>query len=115
MQDLIAQCGRTAFATAEQYASLPAIICNHAMGMAAWWTCPWGIIPPWWKKAYIDTEMLIEYRIRDADSGMTGRSSGDLIAVALSDRPSIKGATSMVYSFFDPALEKRSLGTYHHP
>ncbi|RFB04697.1 arginyltransferase [Parvularcula marina] len=47
----------------------------------------------------VDT-LLIEYR--DGD--------GKLLACALTDR--VKDGLSMVYSFFDPDAEKRSLGTY---
>ena len=61
------------------------------------------------EETHIDT-FLIEYRLRDADSGITGNSDGELIAVALSDH--LDGATSMVYSFYDPEMDKRSLGTY---
>ena len=53
---------------------------------------------------------IIEYRVRDADSFITGRSRGELVAVALSDLMS--DGYSMVYSFFDPELPERSLGTY---
>ncbi len=52
----------------------------------------------------IDT-ILIEYRVKDAD----GRA-GPLVACALSDV--LQDGLSMVYSFFDPALSLRSLGTY---
>ena len=61
------------------------------------------------EETHIDT-FLIEYRIRDADSGITGTSKGDLIGVALTDR--LDDATSMVYSFFRPDLDRRSLGTF---
>ncbi|MEN3930622.1 arginyltransferase [Microvirga sp. W0021] len=53
---------------------------------------------------------LIEYRIKDADSAFTGRSSGELVAVALTDK--LSDGFSMVYSFFDPDANSRSLGTH---
>jgi arginyl-tRNA--protein-N-Asp/Glu arginylyltransferase len=53
---------------------------------------------------------IIEYRRRDPDSFLTGTSNGQLMAVALSDRMS--DGYSMVYSFFDPDLTDRSLGTW---
>ncbi len=53
---------------------------------------------------------LIEYRYRDADSSFTGRSSGPLIGLALTDE--FRDGFSMVYSFFDPEKHQRSLGTY---
>ncbi|MEO0543741.1 MAG: arginyltransferase [Pseudomonadota bacterium] len=53
---------------------------------------------------------IIEYRLRDVDSYITGESKGDLVGVALSDM--MADGYSMVYSFFDPELSERSLGTY---
>jgi leucyl-tRNA---protein transferase len=52
----------------------------------------------------IDT-ILIEYRLKDSD----GRA-GPLVACALTDV--LQDGLSMVYSFFDPAMSLRSLGTY---
>ena len=48
---------------------------------------------------------LIEYRLPSPDGG-----PGDLIAVTLADL--LSDGLSMVYSFFDPAMEKRSLGVF---
>ncbi len=59
--------------------------------------------------SHVETR-LIEYRKRGPDSGITGRGQGDLIAVILYDR--LATGLSLVYSFFDPLEEKRSLGTY---
>jgi len=53
---------------------------------------------------------LIEYRKRGPDSGITGKGEGELIAVALSDV--LGNGLSMVYSFFDPEYDARSLGSY---
>ncbi|MFK5978881.1 MAG: arginyltransferase [Rhizobiaceae bacterium] len=53
---------------------------------------------------------VVEYRKRGPDSGITGKGEGDVIAVALTDI--LQNGLSMVYSFFDPAEDKRSLGTY---
>ncbi|WP_319531398.1 arginyltransferase [uncultured Cohaesibacter sp.] len=61
------------------------------------------------EETHIDTT-VIEYRLRDPDSGITGRSTGELVGVALTDR--VENGTSMVYSFFNPEMEKRSLGTF---
>jgi arginine-tRNA-protein transferase len=55
------------------------------------------------------TTRVIEYRQRSPDSGFTRRGSGPLLAVALTDV--LSDGLSMVYSFFDPALASRSLGT----
>ena len=59
--------------------------------------------------SHVDTR-LVEYRLRDPDSGFTGRSSGPLYAVALTDV--LSDGLSMVYSFYDPDHRDRSLGTY---
>ncbi|MCO6392707.1 arginyltransferase [Aliihoeflea aestuarii] len=53
---------------------------------------------------------VIEYRKRGPDSFITGQGQGELIAVALSDR--MADGLSMVYSFFRPDMEDRSLGTF---
>ena len=58
---------------------------------------------------HVDTR-IIEYRLKTGDAAVTGRAEGPLIATALSD---VMGdGMSMVYSFFDPELIDRSLGTY---
>lgn len=54
--------------------------------------------------------MMIEYRKRGSDSGITGKGEGDLIAVALTDV--LTNGLSMVYSFFDTDPKYKSLGTY---
>lgn len=59
--------------------------------------------------SHVETK-IIEYRRRGADSFVTGQGEGPLVAVALSDR--MADGYSMVYSFFDPAEERRSLGTW---
>lgn len=48
---------------------------------------------------------LIEYRLPSLDGG-----PGDLVAVTLTDL--LTDGLSMVYSFFDPDLERRSLGVF---
>jgi arginine-tRNA-protein transferase len=53
---------------------------------------------------------IIEYRRRGPDTFITGRGQGELIAVALSDQ--MADGLSMVYSYFDPELADRSLGTF---
>jgi arginine-tRNA-protein transferase len=59
--------------------------------------------------SHVNTK-LIEYRLRDADTAVTGRSDGPLVAVALTDV--LADGLSMVYSFWDPDVRDRSLGTY---
>ncbi|MGD9916195.1 MAG: GNAT family N-acetyltransferase, partial [Rhizobiaceae bacterium] len=58
---------------------------------------------------HVDTK-VIEYRRRGPDSFITGKGQGDLIAVALTDR--MGDGLSMVYSYYNPEYEERSLGTY---
>ncbi|MDF1779336.1 MAG: arginyltransferase [Rhizobiaceae bacterium] len=56
---------------------------------------------------------IIEYRTADkgaADKGADNNAKGQLVAVALSDL--MGDGLSMVYSYFDPDLSDRSLGTY---
>jgi arginine-tRNA-protein transferase len=48
---------------------------------------------------------LIEYRLPSPDSG-----PGDLVGVVLTD--TLADGLSLVYSFFDPELERRSLGVF---
>lgn len=57
----------------------------------------------------IDT-VLIEYRARGPNSGITGVGEGPLIAVSLCDR--LPDGLSMVYSFFTTQMAKRSLGSF---
>ncbi|MGF0536511.1 arginyltransferase [Agrobacterium sp. ES01] len=52
---------------------------------------------------------IIEYRVRPGDDA-PDNDKGELVAVALSD--TMIDGLSMVYSFFNPELTKRSLGTY---
>ena len=52
---------------------------------------------------------LIEYRLRD-DKNMVDHPDGQLVAVALTD--TLSDGLSMVYSFFEPGLSKRSLGKF---
>ncbi len=54
--------------------------------------------------------VLVEYRQRTADSAFTGKGDGELIAVVLLDV--LSNGLSMVYSFFDPEMAERSLGTF---
>jgi arginine-tRNA-protein transferase len=53
---------------------------------------------------------LVEYRRRGPDSAINGRGQGALLAVALTDV--LNDGLSMVYSFFDPDVGDRSLGTF---
>ena len=57
--------------------------------------------------SHVETRM-VEYRLRTRTSS-SARRAGPLIAVALTDV--LNDGLSMVYSFFDPDQEDRSLGT----
>src|SRR4029077_14612278 len=59
--------------------------------------------------SHVETRM-VEYRRRDPDSSVNGRSSGALLAVALTDV--LSDGLSMVYSFFEGDEAPRSLGTF---
>jgi len=59
--------------------------------------------------SHIDT-FLTEYRRRGPDTAVHGRGGGPLIAACLTDR--LADGLSLVYSFYDPAESKRSLGAY---
>jgi leucyl-tRNA---protein transferase len=59
--------------------------------------------------SHVETR-LVEYRRRGPDTGITGRSTGQMLAVALTDV--LSDGLSMVYSFFDPDEADRSLGTF---
>jgi leucyl-tRNA---protein transferase len=52
---------------------------------------------------------IVEFRRRGPDSGLNGRGVGPLLAVSVSDV--LTDGLSMVYSFFEPEEEHRSLGT----
>jgi arginine-tRNA-protein transferase len=52
----------------------------------------------------------VEYRERGPDTAINGRGSGPLLGLALTDV--LTDGLSMVYSFYDPDEQARSLGTY---
>ena len=59
--------------------------------------------------SHIDTFMT-EYRRRGPDTAVNGRGEGLLLAACLTDR--LADGLSLVYSFYDPAEFRRSLGAY---
>ena len=54
--------------------------------------------------SHVETK-LVEYRAHGPDSRITGRGTGDLLAVALTDV--LSDGLSMVYSFYDPEHRTR--------
>ena len=59
--------------------------------------------------SHVETR-LVEYRRRGPDSRFTERGTGPLLAVSLTDV--LSDGLSMVYSFYDPDVADRSLGTF---
>jgi leucyl-tRNA---protein transferase len=59
--------------------------------------------------SHVETQLL-EYRRRGPDTAINGRGQGPLLAVSLTDV--LNDGLSMVYSFFDPEMSERSLGTF---
>ncbi|MCA3565630.1 MAG: arginyltransferase [Methylocystis sp.] len=58
--------------------------------------------------SHVETS-VVEYRQRRIDTAITGKSKGPLMGVSLTDI--LSDGLSMVYSFFEPDLVDRSLGT----
>ena len=98
---------RSAAPTSEQYSVFRAYLdARHRHGgMADMTVLDYAMMI---EDSHVETRM-VEYRRRGPDSGITGRGSGDLLAVALTDV--LSDGLSMVYSFFDPDAGERSLGT----
>ena len=59
--------------------------------------------------SHVETR-LVEYRGHGPDTAINGRGQGPLLALSLTDE--LADGLSMVYSFFDPELADRSLGTF---
>ncbi len=99
-------------ASAEQYALFRSYIdARHSDGgMADMSVLDFAVMI---EDTVVDT-FLTEYRISPKASpgrpDQTPEAESDLVAVALCDR--LSDGISMVYSFFDPDLESRSLGTF---
>ena len=106
-EDLIGY-ARTPAPTAEQYSLFRAYLdARHADGgMVDMTVLDYSMMV---EDSHVQTK-LVEYRRRGPDSAMTGRGEGPLLAVALTDV--LADGLSMVYSFYDPDQQGRSLGTY---
>jgi arginyl-tRNA--protein-N-Asp/Glu arginylyltransferase len=98
---------RTAIPTSEQYSVFRAYLDarHHDGGMADMTVLDYAMMV---EDSHVTTR-IIEYRRRTPDSGITGKG-GDLVAAALTDI--LGDGLSMVYSFFEPGEQDRSLGTY---
>ncbi len=104
--DIVSE-SRSAVPTSEQYSIFRAYLDQrHRLGgMADMTVLDYAMMV---EDSHVETR-LIEYRRRPAD-GLKAKTPGDLIAVALTDI--LGDGLSMVYSFFEPAEESRSLGTF---
>jgi leucyl-tRNA---protein transferase len=105
--DMVAEM-RVSMPTSEQYSVFRAYLDDRHRdgGMADMTVLDYAMMV---EDSHVDTR-VVEYRLRDADSGVTGRSSGPLYAVALTDV--LSDGLSMVYSFYEPDQHTRSLGTF---
>ena len=99
---------RPATPTSEQYSVFRAYLDQRHRdgGMADMTVLDYAMMV---EDSHVETR-IVEYRQRDADSGFRGRGAGPMLAVALTDV--LNDGLSMVYSFFEPAEEARSLGTF---
>jgi arginine-tRNA-protein transferase len=99
---------RNATPTSEQYAVFRAYLDSRHRdgGMADMTVLDYAMMV---EDSHVETR-IIEYRRRGPDTAITGRGTGPLLAVALSDV--LSDGLSMVYSFYDPELDMRSLGTF---
>lgn len=98
---------RGAVATSEQYSIFRAYLdARHRHGgMADMTVLDYSMMV---EDSHVETR-IIEYR-RSAPGDRLSRQRGELIAVALTDV--LNDGLSMVYSFFEPEQDHRSLGTF---
>jgi arginine-tRNA-protein transferase len=107
-EDIVAE-ERPAAPSSEQYALFRAYLdARHASGgMADMTVLDYRLMV---EDTHVETG-VVEYRLRDVDTPVTGRSAGKLIAVSLTDQ--LADGLSMVYSFYDPEqADGRSLGSF---
>ena len=93
--------------TSEQYSIFRAYLDarHHDGGMADMTVLDYAMMV---EDSHVKTR-LVEFRRRGPDSAINGRGAGKLLGVALTDV--LNDGLSMVYSFFDPDEDGRSLGT----
>jgi arginyl-tRNA--protein-N-Asp/Glu arginylyltransferase len=99
---------RVALPTSEQYSIFRAYLdARHRDGgMADMTVLDYAMMV---EDSHVETR-LIDYRRRGHDTDRERPGSGELVAVALTDV--LSDGLSMVYSFFDPDITGRSLGTF---
>ncbi|MFG1300427.1 arginyltransferase [Xanthobacter sp. V3C-3] len=105
--DLIGQI-KAATPTSEQYALFRSYVtARHGTGgMADMSVLDYAMMV---EDTHVHTR-LVEYRKQGPDSRILARGTGDIMAVALTDI--LSDGLSMVYSFYNPQVEHRSLGTF---
>lgn len=98
---------RTAVPTSEQYSVFRAYLDERHRhgGMADMTVLDYAMMV---EDSHVETR-IVEYRRRSPVDGTPSRT-GDLIGVALTDV--LSDGLSMVYSFYEPGEESRSLGTF---
>ena len=99
---------REAAPTSEQYSLFRAYLDSRHRdgGMADMTVLDYAMMV---EDSHVKTK-LVEYRRAGPDSAFTRRGVGPLLAVALTDV--LSDGLSMVYSFYDPEVGDRSLGTF---
>src|SRR5438552_9472275 len=99
---------RSAVPTSEQYSVFRAYLDKRHRhgGMADMTVLDYAMMV---EDSHVETR-IVEYRRQGPDSRITGRGTGQLLGVALTDV--LSDGLSMVYSFFDPDAIDRSLGTF---
>ena len=99
---------RSATPTSEQYSVFRAYLDTRHRdgGMADMTVLDYAMMV---EDSHVETR-TVEYRRREPGSLLQGRGTGTLLAVALTDV--LNDGLSMVYSFFEPEEESRSLGTF---
>src|SRR4029453_1366250 len=98
---------RSAVPTSEQYSVFRAYLDKRHRhgGMADMTVLDYAMMV---EDSHVETR-IIEYRKRGIDTGITGRGE-ELIAVALTDV--LSDGLLIVYLFFEPSQQSRSLGTF---
>ena len=98
---------RSAVPTSEQYSVFRAYLDQRHRhgGMADMTVLDYAMMV---EDSHVETR-IVEYRRRCADMNFAG-PGGDLVGVALTDV--LSDGLSMVYSFFEPSQQNRSLGTF---
>ena len=100
---------RSAVPTSEQYSVFRAYLDSRHRhgGMADMTVLDYAMMV---EDSHVQTRLIEYRRVADAGASIAGPRGGELLAVALTDV--LKDGLSMVYSFYEPEPEHRSLGTF---